>query len=381
MDLKILLIDDIKEIRDDYKSLLTDETFSDYKVKKIDTADFETGLQLLKEESYDLVILDLCKGDANASSEKKGEEVLDTIQKLAFVPVIFFTGLPNHVKGLISDIIKVCSKGDAYDGLKEQIEELLKTDYIKLKSQVIAITNETIRSFFWNFVQPNKKLMAKIEDEASLSYILLRRLATTLSKDRIKDFIQDDKISKDSSHPMEFYIFPPLPGEYETGEIVGSKKDKKVYVILTPSCDLVLRSNNTRKVEKILLIEAMQFSEFEDYKNFKELYAKTEKTDAEKKSMATAGGNLKSLMKNNKAGDRYFFLPMTPFLDASIIDFQQKKLVLYTELVNDFNRVARLDDPFAQSMVSSFTRYYNRIGFPDLDIDFTMNKLFPVINK
>lgn len=380
MDLKILLIDDIKEIRDDYQQLLTDEIFNEYKVKRIDTADFDEGLELLKNENYDFVILDLCKGDVNSTSEKKGEEVLNQIQRLAFVPVIFFTGLPNHVRGLISDIIKVCSKGDAYDGLKEQIEDLLKTDYIKLKSQVVGITNETIRSFFWDFVQPNKKLIAKIEDEASLSYILLRRLATTLSKDRIKDFIKDDKISKDSSHPMEFYIYPSLKGEYETGEILKSKKGSKIYVILTPSCDLVLRSNNTRKVENILLIEAMPFSGFPDYKKYKEGYDKKQKTADDKKAMAAAGGNIKSLMKNNKAGDRYFFLPMTPFLIASIIDFQQKKLITYEELERDFDRIARLDDPFAQSMVSSFTRYYNRIGFPDLDTDFTFDKLFPVQN-
>jgi hypothetical protein len=46
----------------------------------------------------------------------------------------------------------------------------------------------------------------------------------------------------------------------------------------------------------------------------------------------------------------------------------------YEELKN-FSRVAKLDDPFAQSMVASFIRYYNRIGFPDIDADYIIKNL------
>jgi hypothetical protein len=57
-----------------------------------------------------------------------------------------------------------------------------------------------------------------------------------------------------------------------------------------------------------------------------------------------------------------------------VIDFQNKIMVDYADLRN-YTRVAKLDMPFAQSMISSFIRYYNRIGFPDIDVDYLMQKL------
>lgn len=58
-----------------------------------------------------------------------------------------------------------------------------------------------------------------------------------------------------------------------------------------------------------------------------------------------------------------------------MIDFQKKEMVDYSSLCNDFNRIAKLDAPFAQSMMASFIRYYNRIGFPDIDADYVIEHL------
>ena len=49
-------------------------------------------------------------------------------------------------------------------------------------------------------------------------------------------------------------------------------------------------------------------------------------------------------------------------------------MVDYAEL-KSFKRVAKLDNPFAQSIVSSFIQYYNRIGFPDIDAEYVINSL------
>ena len=65
--------------------------------------------------------------------------------------------------------------------------------------------------------------------------------------------------------------------------------------------------------------------------------------------------------------DRYFFLPSTPFIDNRVIDFQNKIMVVYDDLKTKYTRLAKLDSPYAQAMSTRFIRYYNRIGFPDLD--------------
>ena len=49
-------------------------------------------------------------------------------------------------------------------------------------------------------------------------------------------------------------------------------------------------------------------------------------------------------------------------------------MIDYADL-SRFTRIARLDDPFAQSMVTNFIRYYNRIGFPDIDSNYVIENL------
>ena len=78
---------------------------------------------------------------------------------------------------------------------------------------------------------------------------------------------------------------------------------------------------------------------------------------------------------NSGKSDRFFFLPGTPFMSNRVIDFQDKTTADYSSLKTDFERIAKLDSPFAQSMTSSFIRYYNRIGFPDIDTDYVINHL------
>lgn len=375
MKLKVLLIDDNEKIRADYTKLLLGEKISGYEIVKVESGDFHEGIDKLKEAHFDIVVLDLCKGDPNPESEKVGEEILSEIQKTAFVPVIFFTGLPKHVEGLVSEIIKVCSKGDAFGGLMSQIEAILATDYLKLKSQIVQVTNESVRSFFWDFVHPNKGLISSVKDEVSLSYLLLRRLSKTLSKDQIRNFIQDDKLKEELAHPMEFYIYPPIPGEFEMGDIVRNKESQEVSVILTPSCDLVKRKGKPRKAEMILLIKTFSFEENVDVKKYVKLRDSEERDE---NSLEKSKAKIKEWMRNNQGGkDRFFFLPETAFIDSRLIDFQHKVLTEFSTLQDEFEVVARLDDPFAQSVSSSFTRYYNRIGFPDLDVDYEFDQLFP----
>ena len=67
-------------------------------------------------------------------------------------------------------------------------------------------------------------------------------------------------------------------------------------------------------------------------------------------------------------------MPQTPFIENRIIDFQSKEMVKYDDLTN-YTRVAKLDSPYSESMISSFIRYYNRIGYPDIDSELILKTL------
>lgn len=359
----VLLIDDDPKILADISEILTGSETEHYSIESVDTGDFEEGMKLLNTNYYDLVVLDLCKGKPSAESEKIGEDILKDIKSETFVPVIFFTGLSKYVENLVSDVIRVVNKGSGVDALEKEIEVLAKSGILPIRNQLYGLINESLRYFFWEFVHPKKDLIDKIKDEVSLGYLLLRRLSHSLSKERIKELLDDDKIVPGKAHPMEFYIYPNDEGEYECGEIL--EKEGKIFVILTPTCDFVKSKKRKRKAENVLLANSILLEETAEYQKY--ISSKDEK-DIEKNR------NILSNLIASRKGDRFFFLPQTPFIKNHVIDFQQKEMVKYEELAT-FSRVAKLDDPFAQSMISAFIRYYNRVGFPDIDTAFVLSKI------
>jgi len=378
MNLKTLFIDDEEKIRTNLVKIFNGETIGGHTIVADSAETFEIGMDKISKIDYDIIILDLCKGEPSEASEKPGYDILKQIQSLAFVPVIFYSGLTKDLVGLSSEVIGVVNKGDGVEKLKSEIERIITSKIALLKGQIYGHLRESLRQYFWETVHAEKKVFEPIKNDISLGYLLLRRFSNSLSKENIKQLLGDDKIKTDKAHPMEFYIFPvnadPTKEEYQAGEIL--EKDGQYYAILTPDCDFVLRKDGSRKADKILLANSKKFNSFPDFIKYSELKIKPNKTEKEEKEqLPNIVGKLKQWMANNGGEkDRYFFLPSTPFIDNLVIDFQIKSMVDYNDL-KSYQRIAKLDLPYAQSMISSFIRYYNRIGFPDIDADYVIANL------
>jgi len=370
MDVRILLIDDDATICEQVKTLLNDEIIGGHNINLEYLTNFDDAKKALSEKDYDLIVLDLFRGrPAENNNDRPGEIVLDEIKKSCFIPVIFFIGLVKPVEHLQSDIVRVLRKTDGVERLKVEISAILDSGLPFIKKKLNGYVRETVRGYFWDFVHPNWKIFRNITDEISLGYLIVRRLANSLSKERIKEMLGDSRISPDSVHPMEFYIFPPTQQEYEFGDIL--KKDNIFYVILTPSCDFILRdvkragqSLKERKATKILLCECSPLSETDEYKKFKQ-------TSEPGKDVTES---ITKLIKNNRS-DRYFFIPIAPFIPNSVIDYQKIIVVPQYDNLKNYEKLAKLDAPFSQSMQASFIRYYNRIGHPDIDVDCILKSL------
>lgn len=373
MELRVLFIEDDEKLGQNLQKSFDGSSVAGYALRTKVINQFEDGISAINKCDFDLVILDLYK-DKDTKDEDAGIKVLDSIRKSAFVPVVFYTGHAYKITGLISEIVGVVSKGDGIETLTKEIERIITSKIAVLKSQIYGHLRESLRKYFWETVDAEKKIFVPGKSDVSLGYLLLRRFANSLSKENIKQLLGDDKIKTDKAHPMEFYIFPVDPDstkeEYLAGEII--EKEGKHYAILTPDCDLVLRSNGSRKADKILLAAAKNFKSLPDYTKYEELKMKQDKSEKENQQLLNLEGKLKTWM-GNRGGeqDRFFFLPATPFIENMVIDFQDKFMVDYNELTS-YRRVAKLDLPYAQSMISSFIRYYNRIGFPDIDADYVL---------
>jgi hypothetical protein len=377
MQLHTLFIDDEEKIRTNLVKIFNGETIGEHTIVADSADTFEIGMDKISKRDYDIIILDLCKGEPSETGEKPGYDILKQVQSLAFVPIIFYSGLTKDLTDLSSEVIGVVNKGDGVEKLKLEIERIINSNIALLKGQIYSHLKESLRQYFWETVHAEKKVFEPIKNDISLGYLLLRRFANSLSKENIKQLLGDNKIKTDKAHPMEFYIFPvnvdPLIEEYQAGEIL--KKDGQYYAVLTPDCDLILRSNGTRKADKILLATAKDFKSLPDFTKYDELRKNRNRNEKENQQILNLEGKLKTWMSNRGGEqDRCFFLPSTPFIENLVIDFQVKMMVDYNEL-KAFQRVAKLDLPYAQSMISSFIRYYNRIGFPDIDADYVISKI------
>lgn len=376
MELKILFIEDNETLSNNLKKYFDGEVFSGHTLRTENTITFENGISLIEKSDYDIIILDLYN-DNGDTDKNAGRKVLDIIRKQAFIPVIFYTGHAYKIQDLISEVVGVVNKGAGFESLKAEIQRIVDSKIALLKGQIYSHLKESLRQYFWETVDSEKSVFDPIKNDISLGYLLLRKFANSLSKENIKQILGDDKIKVDKAHPMEFYIYPINPdstiNEFQAGEIL--EKEGFFYTILTPDCDLVLRNSGVRKADNVLLAVAKDFKTLPDYVKYEELKRKEVRTDKEDQQLKNIDGKLKNWMSNRGGEqDRYFFLPSTPFIGNFVIDFQNKIMVGYNEL-NSFRRVTKLDLPYTQSMISSFIRYYNRIGFPDIDSDYVFSKL------
>lgn len=360
-ELKLLYIEDDEQNRDDLVKLLHNETLCNFNVdiEAVDT--FDHAIDKISSTHYHIIILDIYKGTPINGGEQAGLEILKQIQSKCFIPVIFYSGNTKDVQELKSQIVGVATKGDdGVDALKREIERLIKFNLPFIKENIHACLEEELKNYFWEIIHVQRDKFRAEENDFSLGYLMLRKFSSSLSRDKISGILGDDSLNKEKVHPMQFYIYPAISGEYECGEIL--KKEREVFVILTPSCDFVSGESRPRKVDEVLLAKTTLLSNTKEYREYQ-----SKKDDNNKKE------KLIRLIESRK-GDRYFFLPKTPFIENRMVDFQFKEMVKYDDL-ETYTRVAKLDSPYAESMVSSFIRYYNRIGYPDIDSDLIVNAL------
>lgn len=365
-DLRILYIEDNADEREGLKEVLSGQKVNGHTMIIDCESSFDKAIE--KSQNYHIVILDLYRGDATNGGKEVGSDIFKKVRDAFFIPIVFYSGNIAGIKDLKSQVVGVASKGGEIDELKSEIERLTRHNLPFLKESIHECIEDEFKKYFWEVIQEQNDKFKPDADDYSLGYMLLRNFADSLSKDNIKRIVCDESIKEDKVHPMEFYIYPMNDSrEVGNGEILKEKDGDAIFVVLTPSCDFVERfkkngESDGRAASRILIAQATPLKEFTEYKK----YISNKSND---------NTNLLKRLINASKGDRYFFLPKTPFIDNCVVDFQSSSTISYDELKNQFVRIAKLDNPYAQSMVSSFIRYYDRIGFPDIDTDYVINHL------
>lgn len=366
MDIHILMIDDEKKNTEIVSQLINGTSINGNKINLETSNDFEKGWELLVQQDFDMLILDIFRGEATEQNkDRDGEQILARIQKQTFLPVIFFSGLTKYVEPLKSEIIRVVTKtAGGNDELIKEITYLLGTGIPMIRKRLNSHIKECMREYFWEFIQQDWPKLHEVKDEISIGYLLARRIAKSFSKMNVGKLLEDRKAADEKIYPMEFYIYPVKKEEpLETGDILS--KDHKEFIVITPSCDIF-----QKKTDFIHLAACIPLSYYKEYENY---MTENKKDPKDEKKLQDSKNSLARVIRSGKR-DCYYFLPSTHFIQNSVIDFQQISTVPLKDIPT-YTRVTKLDTPFAQSMIGFFIRYYTRIGTDDLDSDYIINNL------
>lgn len=365
MNINVLMIDDDPKNTDFINKLLNGTKIKNYTIILKTCNDFDAGQTMLADADFDILILDIFKGKANEENHARdGEKILAGIRKTTFLPVIFFSGLTKYVEELKSDIIRVVTKtAGGNDELLKEIEFLLDSGIPLIRKRLNDHVKECMREYLWEFVQEEWKSLSTIKDEFSIGYLLARRIAKSFSKSNVQTILGDHKISKEKIYPMEFYIYPIHDESIEAGDVL--RKEGVYYVVVTPSCDIAQ--------EKTTFLHLAKCIPFEESREYQEFSAEKKRTPQNANKFTSAKDKLSQLIRSGRR-DCHFFIPKTSFIENLVVDFEQLTTINLKD-ANTFERIAKLDAPFAQSMIIKFIRHFNRIGTEDLDADYIINKI------
>ncbi|MGB3463846.1 MAG: hypothetical protein WBA74_01190, partial [Cyclobacteriaceae bacterium] len=169
----------------------------------------------------------------------------------------------------------------------------------------------------------------------------------------------------------EFYITSPIKKSIFTGDIVLFKGLR--YLVLTPSCDIVLRENGSRNANHILFCKIRNLGEV--IENFSTLKADTGSSNSIRKK-------LERLIQNN-GKQNFHFIPKNNSIDAGLIDFQDKVTIPETEVNqkiqdSEIIRIATVSMPFLKDIISRYSNYYARQGAPDFDTNEIYRSIFKI---
>ncbi|MEW5874117.1 MAG: response regulator [Candidatus Zixiibacteriota bacterium] len=372
----VLVVEDDENVRRQIREYLEGEQFASRHLNISDITDLAAALNVIRERKADLIILDVYRGTAALGGERTGVQILESIKKSGFVPVILYTALPEGLDSHRSSFVRLVGKeAGGLDKLKEEIGELFRMKVPQLHRSVVDHLDQSLCTYMWSFVQEHWIDFEEIVDKPEFLRLVIQRLAMTFSRQGIGDMIaavygvQAPGDNPDSVHPAEYYVKPPIGTDPLLGDLRVRENDggKTHIVVLWPSCDMVSANGRTAKTDWALCATATPLSEMGEVREWS-----ADRSDSKKKKV-------KRLLSNNRdtnfgSADRYHFLPGVWDFPDLVVDFQALEHVRLSEL-RGLNCLATVASPFAESLAARFQRYIGRLGTPDLNHDVVLGRL------
>lgn len=365
-ELKLLIVEDDENVIIGYLSNIESYNKTNDKIKIVPSIENnkDEAINHLRnsENNFDgaIIDLDLKKSGGEDSS---GNEVIKEVKSNLRFPVFVISGTAHNIAEELNEetaFFKVRNRDDDFDFVEEMVS-IFNTGITNITNRKGTI-EKYISEIFWNHLSNSMELWVHDESRTSeekenslIRYTLLH----------IQEYI-DEELEK--YHPSEFYITKPIKKNIITGDIISL--NNLDYIILTPSCDIVLRVDGSRNADYILICKIKPLESI--VKNYSLLNKETSASNDNRKRLISFLEN-----KNQK----YHFVPKSNTLEAGLIDFQDKTTMptsMFDDLLKNglIERKATVSQPFLKDIISRYSNYYGRQGSPDFNSEEIYNSLF-----
>jgi hypothetical protein len=300
---------------------------------------FEDGQSKINSMSGQLdgVIIDL---NLNGPLDGKGNDLATEICKTHRVPFAIYTATPAAVSSEITKKgIRCFTKGADKSTLKDIIgylENLSSTGIFETFCGT-GIINDYLSKIYWDNLFPKLETWSLETDKKKTreklvlyTIILLNEYANTLPQ----------------YDPDEFYVSPQIGRDlFQNGSIYKNTTTGEFEIIITPPCDLFVRSVSSGHEETNS--NQITVCRIENEK------------DIPHRTLGDAKANKKLC---------FHYLPKSVFFDGGFVDFREVMTYEKNEFSKNHDTTSSLKvaSTFMKNILSRFAIYYSRQGQPDI---------------
>ncbi len=365
--MRILFIDDesdyLKVAAEDLRDSLEERELS---AEVVPVDNVEGGIRELQSADFHLAVVDL----KFESSGRNGNEIIETILNTKILPIIVLSGYRHELRA------EFAKHGLIYNTTRKQIDEVVEKIVEWNQKEVFNFFSEAgflsstlrtaLQQTMWNHVSRYWQHI-EVEDSAVLRRIA-GRIAATLLYDLLAstpEYIGDE--GEVSIHHGEIYIFDTPRNSLAVGDILEIEGD--LLVVLSPSCDLVVRPKMGPKTDVVLLASCHDLNTYmSEHRTILDQVKVIQNSEGRRQRKERARDRLLKLMRQdweNPAG-RYFFLPPFAEFNGGVIDFLKLQIEPYGEEAEQLTeqRVVCLNREMAAELATRFARYMIRLGQP-----------------
>jgi CheY-like chemotaxis protein len=304
---------------------------------------FEIGLKRVKDGACDIVVLDLRRDRAEGVVEDvdRGRRVYHDIREVRFIPVIFWTALPQNVQDLKAPpLVDVFSK-DELDKVPDAIRAAISSGAAQAMADIEDRVASVMRRHLWTELAPHWDEYGAGSGPEELAHLLIARVAHAL---------QGQPLPELTDRPSHCYLYPPVAERYRPGDLLRLTRNgaDEWFVILTPACDL----EHDGKADFVLLGRASLLTAHQKYLGWEA-------------NLSNGKWNELNEILTGKV-PRYHFLPEFRTIPDLILDLENTQSIPIGDLGN-FDRVASLVSPYCDALLIKHSQFRGRVGTPVLN--------------